>query len=228
MLLSLMACQGVIGTSADDVDEEEAHRAREPRSARRLSAPQLRAALVGATGFDYLGTARVADPAAPQGSIIRDDAPLLDVYGASLGEPDYDYTVRPALEATVTFSKLAEDAIRSTCGQVADAEVIEGEHPTGRSHLLLAADVSDRLPADESAIRANVARLALRWWGQDLDADAAEVSALVELFRVGFEAAPLPEPTEDEVPPDADALRIASAWRTVCTGMLQDPQFLTY
>lgn len=227
MTLTLMACQGVIGDSAV-VDEEQERRMRVPRSARRLSAAQLRAALRGATGFDYVGTARVVDPASPQGSIVRDDASLLQVYGSSLGEPDYDYTVRQALEATVTFSKLAEDGIRFTCAQVANVEVAGGEHPAGTAHLLLAAEAGHRLPGDEGAIRANVQRLALRWWGRDVGADSEEVSELVELFRVGFDAAALPEPVEGEEEPDPDTLRAVSAWRTVCIGMLQDPQFLTY
>ncbi len=225
-LLVLTACQGVIGGRAV-VDEEEERRMRMPRSARRLSAAQLRAALRGATGFDYVGTARVVDPASPQGSVVRDDASLLEVYGSSLGEPDYDYTVRQALEATVTFSKLAEDGVRFTCGEVAAAEVAGGGHPSGQAHLLFGAEPGHRLPGDEDAIRSNLRRLALRWWGREMDPDSDELAALIELFRIGFDNAELSEPTDEEEP-DPEVARATSAWRTVCIAMLQDPQFLTY
>ena len=230
-ILALAGCQGTIG-GRTDIDNEEVARSRQPREARRLSATQLRSALVGATGFDYVGTASVPDPLAPRGTSVRDDAPLLEVYEASLGEPDFNYTVRQSIEASLTFSKLAEDGIRFACGELARAEVVGGEAAGEQPLLLVAADASAQLPADEAAIRQNIAALALRWWGQELDPSSEEVTDLLELFAAGHgDALPEPPPdgTDDPVDPIAPAVqRAATAWRTVCIGMLQDPRFLTY
>lgn len=228
LVLSMcVACDGLIGdVPTTDIDPE----ASGPRHARRLSAPQLRQALVAATGFDYVGTARVADPSSPQGSIVRDDAPLLDAYGASLGNPDYNYTTQAALDASITFSKLAEDGVRYACRQVAEAEVVLGAHPSGRDHLLLDVAPVVSLPTDEAAIRQNIAALALHYWGHEQDADDEETSALVELFRAGYDAGtPAVDPEmPEEDPVDPVASRNAGGWRAVCIAMLSDARFLTY
>ena len=231
MVLALMgslACDGRIGEVP--VSEEDNPEASGPRHVRRLSAPQLRSAIVTATGFDYVGTARVSDPSSPQGSIVRDDAPLLAVYGASLGNPDYNYTTQASLDASITFSKLAEDGVRYACGQVAEAEVVVGAHPSGVPHLLLEVDSLVSLPADEPAIRANISKLALRYWGHVQEGSDEETSALLDVFRAGYDAGtPAVDPEmPDEPTPDPVASRNAGGWRAVCIAMLSDARFLTY
>lgn len=229
MLVGVVACDGLIGdvpmTGDDDPEASGA------RHARRVSAPQLRQAIVTATGFDYVGSARVADPSSPQGSVVRDDAPLLEVYGASLGNPDYNYTTQASLDASITFSKLAEDGVRYACRQVAEAEVVLGAHPSGRAHLLLDVDRVVSLPADETSVRGNIAELALHYWGHVQEPSDEDTSALLDVFRAGYDAgtpAVDPEMPEDELPPDPVLARNAGGWRAVCIAMLSDPRFLTY
>lgn len=222
LLLCVMglACDGQIGDLPPPI--EESPEATGPRHGRRLSAPQLQQALIGATGFDYVGTARVIDPSAPQGYEERDDARLLEVYGASLGNPDYDLTTQAALDASITFSKLAEDGVRFVCRQVSDAEVIVGAHPSGTPHLLLAAGPELSLPADEGIVRANIAQLALRYWGHDQEEDAEDTGALLAVFQAGYDAAAV-EPEQAQ-----SLARNAGGWRAVCIAMLSDARFLTY
>lgn len=221
-----MSCDGRIGDLPPPIVENP--EATGPRHGRRLSAPQLQQALIGATGFDYVGTARVIDPSAPQGYEERDDAQLLNVYGASLGNPDYDLTTQAALDASITFSKLAEDGVRYVCRQMTDAEVARGAHPSGTPHLLLVAGPELSLPADEDIIRANIAQLALRYWGHEQDESAEDTSALLAVFQAGHDA-DLPEvdPETPDAPPEPIA-RNAGGWRAVCIAMLSDARFLTY
>ena len=195
------------------------------RTARRLSAPQLRTALIGATGFEYVGRARVVDPSAPQGTVVRDDAPLFQVYGATLGNPDYNYVTQAALEPSITFAKLAEDGVRYACGQAAETEVAQGAHPSGRPHLLFEAEGTESLPAGEAAIRANIAHLALRFWGHRQSASDDETAALLPLYEAGFTSW---MPPETDPPADESRARAAAGCRAVCIGMLSDPRFLTY
>jgi len=237
LILGLVApaCTGRIGGDGDDLaagtglgpaDPDPA--SRRPRAARRLSAPQLQAALVAATGFDYRGTARVVDPASPQGSEVVDDAKLLEVYGGSLGNPDYNYTTQHDLSPSVTFSKLTGDAVRYSCGLAADAEVLQPEE--GRpGHLLLEADRDDRWPEGASAVRANIVVLALRWWGHEQEPDAPDTDALVDVFRVAQGAAvDANDAGGGSASDDPEHHQVAAAWRAVCIAMLQDPRFLTY
>lgn len=227
-LVSVVSCDGQIGGLPPIIDEEP--EATGPRHGRRLSAPQLQQALIGATGFDYIGPARVIDHNAPQGYEYREDAALLEVYGASLGNPDYDLTTQAALDASITFSKLAEDGVRYACGQVAHAEVVDGAHPTGRPHLLIAAGPDLSLPADASAVRANIAQLALRYWGHEQGEDDEDTVALQAVFQAGYDAgAPEVDPEMPDAPvPDPIAARNAGGWRAVCIAMLSDARFLTY
>lgn len=226
VLACLVSCDGRIGDLPPPLVENP--EATGPRHGRRLSAPQLQQALIGATGFDYLGTATVADPSAPQGYRLRDDAPLFEVYGASLGNPDYDYTTQAALDPSITFSKIAEDGIRYACGRVAEAEVVRGTPPGGEPHLLLSAGRVVSLPADEEIVRANIAQLALRYWGHVQDEDDEDTGALLTVFRAGYDA-DLPD-VDPEMPPPADpiAAHNAAGWRAVCIAMLSDARFLTY
>ena len=206
------ACTGQIGDGAldppppDDIHIDEGPAATGPRRARRLSAEQLRASLMRATGFDYLGSARVRDATTPQGSIVRDNVPLLEVYRGSLGAPDYNYVTQPALEPSMTFAKLAGDGVRAVCRLVSDAELGDEGHPSGEAHLLLVPGAESQ---NEEAIRANLVLLSLRYWGQIHAENDATIDALFALHQTA----------------GADA---AAPWRAVCIGMLSDARFLTY
>lgn len=214
LLVTLLACTGQIGDPnplepVEPIPDDP--RAIGPRHARRLSAAQLRASLITTTGFDYEGEARVRDPNSPQGSVVVDDAPLLDVFSASLGAPDYNYVTQPDRGPNVTFAKLSGDGVRAVCRLVSDAEVGEDApgHPSGEPHLALVP--SAETSRSEEVVRANLAQLTLRYWGEPHDPSDATIDALLTLF--------------DSVPHD---LGLHAAWRTVCIGMLSDPRFLTY
>jgi hypothetical protein len=174
-LAALLLCAGC-SRGARDVElppvGATAHQALEvtPRNSRRLSARQLNLALEAATAERWLGPARVADPNSYTGFTDAPAADLLALYAPSLGTPDYNYTVRESGEATVTFSKYAEDAARAVCAKAASKapSVLEAE-PT----------------LDEPAARRNVAALLLRFWGaQALPADE-RVTELLGVERTG-------------------------------------------
>lgn len=236
LALVAAACTGRIGGDGDapadgaglgPADPDPA--SRRPRAARRLSAPQLQAAIVAATGFDYLGRARVVDPASPQGSEVVDDAKLLEVYGESLGNPDYNYTTQHDLSPSVTFSKLTGDAVRYSCGRAADAEVLQADAPGRPAHLLIEAGPDDRWPEGGPAVRANIVVLALRWWGHEQSLDAPDTDALVDVFRIAQgAAADASGAGGGSASADPEHVQVAAAWRAVCIAMLQDPRFLTY
>jgi hypothetical protein len=185
-----------------------------PRVARRLSGDQVHAALLELTGFVYRGPAVVDDPNAVWGQSMVDDADLLDHYSLALGRPDYNYVVRENLEPGVSFAKMVEDGARSTCRQAADAEVTQHAPPGGVAHLLLKASSTDSLPGQEAAVRANVASLALRFWGEPLSPDDDEVTALLDVFRAGLAGAP--------------SATTADAWRAVCIALAIHPKFYVY
>ncbi len=191
------------------------------RIVRRMSADQIRAAFVELTGFAYEGRAWVRDPLSSGGYSEKNDADLLDLFGSSLGRPDYDLTVHESLEAGVSFAKFVEDAARSTCGRAAQKE---SKDTAPAPKLLLRAKASDALPAGDSAIRANLVALALRFWGQALDPQGADASALVDVFRAASMA---PAWT------DAGGVKRAAGapmdgWRAVCIALTTDPQFFVY
>ncbi len=188
----------------------------------RLSVDQLRAALLRATGQSWVGRLTVADPQSPSGSTLVDDADLLEAFASSLGRPDYRNSVNEGREPGVTFSKLAGDAARFTCRAGVAADVLEPD--ARRRFILHGAAPTDTVATAETAIRANVADLALTFWGRTLAPQSAEVDQLVRLFeRVSTASA-----SRD----DAGTTRLAGTpldgWRAVCIAMATDTRFLTY
>jgi hypothetical protein len=141
-----------------------------PRVARRLSAEQLDAALEIATGERWTGEVVIKDSYSYTGVTDKLDADLLDIYAASLGRPDYNFTVRESREATVTFSKYAEDAARATCTKAAvkAPSILEAEPTT-----------------DEASVRRNLADLILRFWGERQAPDSAAVTELLPVHTEG-------------------------------------------
>lgn len=193
------------------------------RTPRRLSADQVRASLLEVTGYSYRGEAYVRDYMAPIGYVNDPNADLLDVYAASLGRPDYNYTVQESLEPGVTFAKMVGDAARFTCGLAAQHEVA-GDGPEGSPHLLVRVTGQDTLATNEEGIRENIAALGLRFWGRALDPKGDEVGALVEVFR----AASTAKAWTDESDTARPAGGVVDGWRAVCTAMATDPQFFIY
>ena len=159
----------------------------------------------------------------PIGYVNDPDADLLDIYAASLGRPDYNYTVQESLEPGVTFAKMVGDAARFTCGLAAQHEVA-GDVPTGSPHLLVSVTGQDTLASNEEGIRKNISALGLRFWARALDTKGEEVSALIEVFRAASTAQAWTDDSSTERP----AGGVVDGWRAVCTAMATDPQFFIY
>jgi hypothetical protein len=194
------------------------------RVPRRLSADQIRAAFVELTGFPYQGPAEVQDPDSPQGIRNRTDADLLDVFALALGRPDYDYVVKANLEPGISFAKMVEDAARSTCGRAARQEVGARQPPGGKPRLLLKARPEDELPEGEAAIRANIAALVARFWGEVVAPSSEEVTRLLELFRA---ASTTPSWTDGDKK-SRPAGSAVDGWRVVCIALATSPEFYVY
>lgn len=193
------------------------------RVPRRMTAEQVRATFLELTGVQYTGRATVRDPDAPKGE--RDDpaADLLVAYGSALGKPDYNYVVRENLEPGISFSKLVLDAARATCGAAAKAEL--GTAPTAAPpHLLLKASRTDTLPTAEPAVRANIAALMIRFWGQVIPPDDAEVTRVLDLFRTATSTPSWTGPDKLMRP----AGSVADGWRVVCIALASSPFFYVY
>lgn len=232
---ALCSCQGHLGErpGGDDQDpvphppsidpSTPAARTSGGRTPRRLSADQVRASLLEVTGYSYRGEAYVRDFLAPIGYVNDPDADLLDVYAASLGRPDYNYTVQESLEPGVTFAKMVGDAARFTCGLAAQHEVA-GDVSKGAPRLLVRVTGQDTLATNEEGIRANIAALGLRFWARALDPKGEEVGALIALFR----AASTAQAWTDGSGAARPAGGVVDGWRAVCTAMATDPQFFIY
>jgi hypothetical protein len=192
------------------------------RVPRRMSANQVRATFLELTGVAYTGLATVRDPDAPTGETKNPAADLLDAYGSALGRADYNYVVHENLEPGISFSKLVLDAARSTCGQAARREL--GPGAAGAPRLLLKATATDTLPAGEAAVRANIAALMVRFWGQVLAPDDAEVTRVLEVFRAATTAPAWTGPDKTTRP----AGTVADGWRVVCIALASSPEFYVY
>jgi hypothetical protein len=192
------------------------------RVPRRMSANQVRATFLELTGVAYTGTATIRDPDAPTGETKNPAADLLDAYGSALGRADYNYVVHENLEPGISFSKLVLDAARATCGQAARREL--GPGAAVPPHLLLKATAADTFPAGEAAIRANIAALMVRFWGQVLAPDDAEVTRVIDVFRAATTTPAWTGPDKAMRP----AGTVADGWRVVCVALASSPEFYVY
>ena len=178
------------------------------RVPRRLDADQLRAALIAATGFSWVGPHRVSRPDSPSGYEDIGDADMIEVLSATLGRADYVTTTSDAIDPAITFTKLAGDAARSACRSSVKADLAE---PSPSRHRILRFVTTGGASAgDGAAVRHNLSYLALRFWGRTIPPDDAELTPLATLFDRASVASP------------------ADGWRAVCIALATDPQFLTY
>lgn len=180
------------------------------RAPRRVDIDQLRASLESVIGARWTGPQRVRTPEVAAGSRFEPEADLLEFFAEPLGRPNWVTTTAEVLEPTVTFAKLARDAVRSVCAAGLRADVARA--PAART-LLVRASPTDALPSAEARVRENLAHLALRFWGEALSPAAALTTALLEVFRVA------------STRPGATPL---DGWRAVCIDLATDPRFLSY
>lgn len=180
------------------------------RAPRRLDIEQFRSSLESVVGGRWTGPRTVHTPEAPSGSRFEEEADLIEFFAPTLGRPDYISTTSEVLDPTVTFSKLTTDAARVVCARSVAADPAR---PAAERRIYLAAQPADTLPANEAAVRRNLAALALRFWGLDVTPESDTASALLAVFRVAV-AQPGAGPRD--------------GWRAVCIDLATDARFLTY
>ncbi len=180
------------------------------RAPRRIDIDQFRASLEQLLGARWVGPQNVRTSEAPSGGRFEPEADLLEYFAQTLGRPDYITTTAEVLDPTITFAKLASDAVRSVCAAGLRADL---GRPRAERRLLTEVDPTDFLPTAESRVRRNIAALALRLWGDPMSPDGETVTAVLGVFRVGSTRA-------GATPLDG--------WRAVCIDLATDPRFLTY
>jgi hypothetical protein len=127
----------------------------------------------------------------------------------TLGKPNFIDLTREDLEPTALFQKFLDDAARSVC-----AELTEAETAMVASERVLMVKVSptDTWESNSEGVNQNLAYLLLRYHGRKVDVDDPEL----EQWRWLFQSASLV------------AKNSVTAWRTVCVGLMTHPYFYTY
>ncbi len=180
------------------------------RAPRRLDIDQFRQSLEQLLWARWIGPQTVRTVDAPAGVRFEPEADLIEFFAQTLGRPDYITTTAEVLDPTVTFAKLASDAVRSVCAAGVRADAAR---PPSQRILLTEVQPGDALPSAEAAVRRNIAALALRLWGDPISPDGETVTAVMGVFRVATARA-------GATPLDG--------WRAVCIDLATDPRFLSY
>lgn len=134
---------------------------------------------------------------------------LLDELAQTLGKPDYLQITDEDLEPSAMFQKFLDDAARSVCLALMEAEATR---PSAERVFFVHAEVTDTLAEDRSAVLENLQYLLLRFHGRKLAADAPELEPWSWLVQSAEHV------TNDQ----------AEVWRTVCVGLMTHPDFYTY
>lgn len=127
----------------------------------------------------------------------------------TLGKPDYLQITDEDLEPSAMFQKFLDDAARSVCMRLMDAEATRAR---ADRVFFVHAEATDTLGAQREATLANLQYLLLRFHGRKVAVDAPEL----EPWRWLMESAEHVTPDQPEV------------WRTVCVGLMTHPDFYTY
>lgn len=177
---------------------------------RRLSVDQWRASFPVIFGSDSKGR--------PITWNLDGNKPALEgSIAASLGEPDYIVNTDEALEPSLLYAKFADDAARSLCTQVLDADDVRTD-PNTRV-LLRFASKEDSVASNAAAIDANLRYLKLRFHGIYVPKeDTAATEPLRNLFAAAALASTAPEPIQ----------KTRDAWKVVCVALVTAPEFHVY
>ncbi|MFO0708205.1 MAG: hypothetical protein U0353_00110 [Sandaracinus sp.] len=170
------------------------------RARHRMDIDQLDASLFAATGLHW-----------EVGSTNQ-----LTRFRATLGVPNYATSTHEDLEPSPLFLKFVDDAARSVCTRLLDAESAEGS----TDHVFLVhADLEDRLPADQEAIDQNLAMLLARYHSRVIEPGSEELDPWRSLWSSSLAL------TRDMTSGEDDA---ETAWRTVCVALIDHPDFYLY
>ena len=132
-----------------------------------------------------------------------------DRFSETLGVPDYIQATTEDLAISPLFLKFLDDAATSVCTELMNRER-DGESDVFLRHATL----DSELPADQSAIDENLRYLLLRFHGRSVDASSSEIDPWRDLYGTAHTAAEENNGWE--------------AWRAVCVGLIDHPDFYTY
>jgi hypothetical protein len=190
------------------------------RAPRRLNVFQLRASLLNAVGVTWRQPRRILSADFPVGYYDDPNADMLSLLSLTLGQPDYNNFTSESIEPGAVFSKLVNDAARKACRDGIELD-LSPARPRARRILLRNASETDTLASNETAVRANIAYLVMRFWARTVQPSDAAVTGLVDVFRVASTAPAEPGTMLAAGTP-------VDGWRAVCVALATDPQFLTY
>lgn len=169
------------------------------RARHRMDVDQLDASLFAATGMRWeVGTTN-----------------QLTRFRATLGVPNFATSTHEDLEPSPLFLKFVDDAARSVCTRLLDAETASMRTS---SVFLVHADIDDRLPADQDAIDDNLAMLLARFHSRVVEPGSEELDPWRSLWSASLAL------TAD----DMGATDGETAWRTVCVALIDHPDFYLY
>ncbi|MBX3272072.1 MAG: hypothetical protein KF729_17535 [Sandaracinaceae bacterium] len=163
------------------------------RGRRRMDVDQLRASIARVTGGLAWEVSGVDQ---------------LSRFSETLGVPDYARDTAEDLQPSLLFLKFLDDAARSVCRRLVDAEQTA---PAEARVFFTALDPSVQSPPP-AAVRENLAALLLRYHGRLLEPEDRAIDPWVELLESAA--------VEDAAP--------ARAWEAVCVALIDHPDFFTY
>jgi hypothetical protein len=134
---------------------------------------------------------------------------LFDVFGSSLGVPDFVELTREDLSASALFHKFLDEAARHACSELVIRETSGG--PV-ESHLMVHVGSADTPQSAPEAIDDNLRYLLLRYHGRKVTAAAPALNAWRWLFE-----------SVTHVTGDP-----AIGWRGVCVGLVTHPDFYSF
>jgi hypothetical protein len=127
----------------------------------------------------------------------------------TLGKPDYLDVTTEDLSPSMLFQKFLGDAARDICHQLIVREL---DTPSEDRIFLVEASESDTSATDSQAIESNLRYLLARFHSQPLESGSDLLAPWIWLFDSSVHV------TDDP----------ASAWRTVCVGLITHPNFYSY
>ena len=167
------------------------------RSWKRMDIDQVEASILRATGG--IGWTERVD-----GQTVS----LFDHLAGTLGKPEYLARTDEDLVPGLLFQKFLDDAAKSTCTRLIDAE--KARSPGER--VLIRPVELDETFADEAQTRKAVSRAILQFHGRNLATDDAEIDLWYAMMQQATAA------TGDN----------ESAWRSLCVALMTHPDFYSY
>lgn len=198
LILVCAACSGApdvqvadvadVGVSADDAGT---------RSWKRMDIDQVQASILRVTGG--IGWTERID-----GRTVS----LFDHLAGTLGKPEYLARTDEDLVPGLLFQKFLDDAAKSTCARLVDAE--KTRSPSER--VLIVPAGLDQTFVDDPATRAALQRALRNFHGRELATDDPELDLWYAMMRQARDAT-----GQDE-----------SAWRALCVALMTHPDFYSY